>query len=146
MDTLTCPVEVRASAAGPELRATLLSEGRAARGGRAELFAPGALLWPADGVAIRLEHLGAEVARAVPVRDGTEVRIATPATPAIYDAVKAGRRFMSIEFTPLAEMRTAGGVREIERAFVDGAALTDDPEYHQTVAEVRDKAPRRVWL
>lgn len=107
---------------------------------------PGAVVWPADGIAIRTEHLGAEHARAIPERDGTEIRITAPASPAIFDAVNAGRKWLSVEFHAITETRTAGGVREIERALVDGASLTDDPEYHQTVAEVRAARRRRVWL
>ena len=137
-DTFTAAVEVRSSADGPMLHGVILTEGRAARGGRAELFAPGAVVWPSDGIAIRLEHRGAEAARAVPTREGTEVRISTPATPDIFRAVRDGRRWMSVEFTSLRETRTAGGVREIESALVDGAALVETPEYQQTRAEVRE--------
>lgn len=128
------------------LHGVIMTEGHVARGGRAEVFAPGSVVWPTDGVAIRLEHLGAEVARAVPTRVGTEIRIAVPATPDIFSAVKSGKDHMSVEFVALREVRTASGVREVESAYVDGAALTDDPEYVQTRAEVRDRSPRRVWL
>ena len=145
MDTYNVPIEVRASAEGPRLHGVILTEGRAARGGRAELFIPGAVVWPADGIAIRAEHLGPEIARAVPTRDGTEIRIAASASPAVFEAVKNGRRWMSVEFHAIAETRTSAGVREITRALVDGASLTDDPEYHQTRAEVRTRR-RRVWL
>ena len=146
MDSLRFPVEVRASEHGPMLHGILITEGRAARGGRAELFAPGATIWPTAGVAILLTHRGAPVARAVPTREGNEIRISAPANPAIFDAVKAGRKWMSVEFTALSETRTAGGVREIESAYVDCAALTDDPEYHQSSAEVRTRCKRKVWL
>ena len=145
MDILTAPVEVRASAEGPRLHGVILTEGRAARGGRAELFAPGAVVWPADGIAIRAEHLGPEIARAVPTRDGTEIRVSAPASPDVFQAVKSGRRWMSVEFHSIAESRTPAGVREITRALVDGASLTNDPEYVQTAAEVRTRR-RKVWL
>ena len=129
------------------LRGVILQEGRAASGGRAELFAPGAITWPHDGIAIRTEHRGAEHGRAVPVRETNgEIRIEAPATPAVFAAVESGCRFMSVEFYPLAENRTTGGVREITRALVDGAALTNRPEYGQTAAEVRSRSSRRVWL
>ena len=129
------------------LRAVILSEGRAAIGGRAELFTPGAIVWPAEGIAIRIEHRGAEVGRAVPERVGTEIRITAKATPAIFAAVEQRRqRYASVEFHALAETRTAGGVREIQRALVDGFSLTDDPEY-ETRAEIRKAWRRsRVWL
>ena len=139
-------VEVRASGSGPMLHGVIVQEGRAATGGRAELFAPGALAWPADGIAIRGEHHGAELARAVPTREPTgEIRVATPATPPIFAAVSAGRRYMSVEFRALREIRTPAGVREIQSALVDAAALTDDPEYGQTRAEVRSREVR-LWL
>ena len=144
MDTLTCAVECRASESGPVLRGVLLREGTAARGGRAELFTPGALTWPADGVDVRLVHLGPAETRAAVERDGTEVRITAPATPAIFAAVEAGRRFLSVEFHALAETRTAGGVRETARARVAGAALVPNPEYGGTAAEVRSR--RRRWV
>ena len=147
MARLVVPVECRASDSGPRLHGVILTEGRAARGGRAELFIPGAVVWPADGIGVQTEHHGTVETRGVPTREGTEIRISAPATPAIFDAVKNGRKWLSVEFTPLAETRTAGGVREIERAFVDRAALTDSPEYAQTRAEVRKaQRRRRVWL
>ena len=74
--------------------------------------------------------------------DGS-IQIAAKASPAIVAAVKGGRTAMSVEFAALRENRTAGGVRELTRAFVDGAALTrpDDAEYQQTRAEVRTRDP-----
>ena len=73
-------------------------------------------------------------------REGAEIRITAPATPAIFAAVQAGQKWMSVEFHSVREVRTAGGVREIEQALLDGLpAITDDPEYHQTSAEVRTK-------
>lgn len=130
----------------PRLHGVILVEGRAARGGRAELFAPGAVTWPNDGIAIRTEHFGPVEARAMPSRVGTEIRISARATPGIVQAVQAGRRRMSVEFHLLAETRTAAGVREIERALVDAVALTDHAEYDQTSAEVRDRKVTRWWL
>ena len=129
------------------MNGVILQEGRAAAGGRAELFVPGSVSWPESGISIRAAHRGAEEVRAIPIRepDGT-IRVSAVATPAIVEAVRAGRDSMSVEFFPLRENRTAGGVREIERALIDGAALTSDPEYKQTAAEVRNKRARRVWL
>ena len=145
VEQLVCTVECRASESGPMLRGVIVQEGRAARGGRRELFAPGAVTWPADGIAIRGEHLGPELARAVPVRgDRGEVRIEAPASPSIMAAVgRRNQRYLSVEFHALREVRTTGGVREIELAIVTAAALTDRPEYHQARAEVRER--RRRW-
>ena len=142
-------VEIREVEGIARLHGVILQEGRAAAGGRNELFAPGSVLWPETGVAIRTEHRGRAEAHALPARqpDGS-IAIAAKATPAIVAAVKAGRKSMSIEFVSLRETRTAAGVREIERAFVDGAALVnpDDAEYHQTHAEVRTRRKVTTWL
>lgn len=111
------------------------------------MFTPGSLVWPSDGIAILTEHHGRPETRAVPERaPNGEIRIAARATPAVFAAVNAGRRFMSVEFNALEETRTAGGVREIQRAMVSAAALTDSPEYQQARAELRDRDEVRVWL
>ena len=146
METLHCPVEVRESASGPPmLHGVLIQEGRAASA-RAEVFAPGSLVWASAGVAIRAKHLGVEDARAVPTREANgEIRIAAPASPAIVAAFNEGRKFLSIEFHALQETRSAAGVREIQQAFLPGVALVSDPEYKQAKAEVRSTR-RRVWL
>ena len=145
--TINVPVEVREAEDGPRLHGTIIAEGRAASGGRRELFAPGAVTWPEPGIAIRLAHHGRAEVHARPVRQPNgEIRIAVKATPAIAAAVASGKDAMSVEFFALREHRTAGGGREILRALVDGAALTDDPEYHQTRAEVRRRRRAQVWL
>ena len=143
--SLTCAVECRASNDGPMLHGVVITEGRAARGGRAEVFAPGALTWREDGIGINLTHLAAPEVRAVPVREGNEIRISAKATPALFAAVNGGKRYMSVEFHPITETRTAGGIREIELALLTAATLTDDPEYHQTSAEVRDADTDWNW-
>ncbi len=147
-ERLTFAVECRSSEDGPMLHGVILQEGRAAAGGRAEVFAPGALVWPNDGIGILTEHRGAVEARAVPTREPNgEIRISTPATPMIVRAVdQDGKRHMSVEFHTVRENRTAAGVREIERALVDAAALVRSPEYSQTSAEVRERPEVRVWL
>ena len=149
MNLLHRVVEVReADADGPMLLATIVQEGRAAGGGRLELFTPRSIVWPPTGVAIRTEHRGREVARAIPTRDENgEIRIATPAIPEIRAAF-AVKRFMSVEFRCLAENLTPAGVREIAMAFVDAAAMTSDPEYVQATAEVRTRQRRRpgAWI
>ena len=145
METLNCPVEVRESATGPVLHGVLIQEGRAASA-RAEVFAPLSLVWASDGVAIRAKHLGAEVSRAIPTREANgEIRIETPASAGLVAAFNEGRRFLSIEFHAVQETRNAAGVREIQQAFVPGAALVSEPEYKQARAEVR-ALQRRVWL
>ena len=138
-------LELREEQDGPRLRGTILQEGRAGST-RAELFAPNSVLWPEGGISIRTEHRGRELAKAVPVRyPGGEIRIDTPATPELRDAVNSGKRFMSVEFSALDELRTQAGVREITQALVKAAALTRVPEYAQTSAEVRTQKVS-VWL
>ena len=144
---LVFSVECRASADGPMLHGVVLQEGRAATGGRAEVFAPLSTDWPAASIAIMTEHRGTVETRAVPERaDNGEIRIAAKATPTIFQAVNAGKRYMSVGFHAQEAVRTRGGVREIRRALITGAALTNDPEYEQTAAEVRTRKARRVWL
>ena len=147
-DTLqyVVPVEVREADDGPKLRGTILQEGRAAQGGRAEVFAPLSVVWPSDGIALLGEHRGAALAHAVPTRDADgSLRIETPATPAILEAY-ATRKFFSVEFHAISEVRTKAGVREITRALVDAAAMVKSPEYSQATAEIRARNRRKVWL
>ena len=144
-ETLHCPVEIREANDGPTLRGVILQEGRAASGGRAEVFAPLSVVWPSDGIALLGEHRGEALAHAVPVRgvDGS-LRIETRATPEIIAAYET-RRYFSVEFHAISEVRTKGGVREISRALVESAALVPNPEYPNVKAEVR-ASRRRVWL
>lgn len=106
-------------------------------------------------VALRMEHLGREVMRFEPTISGAEVRIdaARPDTRdgrTLADEIRQGkRRGMSVEFHALRQSR-AQGVREIERALVDGVIATGDPAYRQTRVEVREGLLERrraaVWL
>lgn len=138
--------------AGGELHGVIIQEGRAASGGRSEVFAPGSVTWPASGVAVLTEHNGRAELRAFPHRDTNgEIRIRARATDAIKAAIAAGKKFMSVEFRAIQERTTKAGVREVLKAYVDAAALVSDPEYDVTAAEVRDQAkakPRAelLWL
>ena len=141
--------ELRQTDGGPRLHGVLIQEGRAATGGRAELFAPGSVVWPDSGVAIKIGHGGKQAATAHPARHPSgEIRISAPATPAMVAAVEGGRDGLSVEFLALREQRTAGGVREISRALVDAAALVSSPEYQQARAELRSKKRKApaLWL
>ena len=124
---------------GRTLHGVMLQEGRAASR-RREIFTPGSVEWPDDGVAILTRHRGAPEIRAIPVRepDG-RIRIEAPATDPIREAVAAGRTSMSVEFKSLRENRTAGGIREVLRALVPRVALVADPEYTMTSAELRQR-------
>ena len=107
---------------------------------------PGSVVWPAEGIGIGLQHLGAVETRAVPTRVGNEIRVEADATPKLFAAVNAGAKFMSLEFHSLSEQRTKSGCRELLSALVTGAIVTDDPEYETTAAEVRTSKRRRFWL
>ena len=149
----TIEIEIREqSGKEPTLFGTMIQEGRASVGGLRELFAPGAIEWPSEGVGIMTEHRGAIEVRGQVIRhrDG-KLTLTARATDKIRKAVADGKRFMSVEFQALKERTTAGGIREIERALVSNAALVRQPEYGQTAAEVRSQAAdikRRagVWL
>ena len=133
--------------AGGELHGTILTEGRAASGGRAEVFAPGSVTWPAQGIGILVEHGGQAETRAFPHRaPNGELNVRARATDAIRAAIGAGKSYMSVEFVGVEERTTAGGVREILSAYVMAAALVDSPEYDTTRAEVRAKRRGRWWM
>ena len=82
----------------------------------------------------------------MPSRDADgSLRIETRATPAILEAYET-RKFFSVEFHAISEVRTKGGIREITRALVDAAALVTSPEYSQATAEIRARSRRKYWL
>lgn len=145
-------VEVRSDQrGGPRLHGVMIQEGRAGDT-LAEVFAPGSVLWPSDGVRISIEHDGFTEVVGHPFRtaDG-EIRISAPATPAIEAAVAAGKQHMSVSFHALESRTTESGIREITRAIVPRAALTDHPVYMTTKAEIRStqdrlEYKRRLWL
>ena len=146
LETLHSPVELREATGGPRLHGVLIQEGRAASE-RAEVFAPLSLVWASAGIALRTTHLGAEDSRAIPTREANgEIRIDAPASPSMVSAFAEGQRFLSIEFHALKETRSKSGVREIQLALIDAAALVSTPEYTQAAAEVRARSRRRVWL
>ena len=140
------PVELRDADDGPMLRGVVLQEGRAAAGGRAEVFSPFSVVWPHDGISLRGEHRGSELARVVPTRDTDgSLRVETRATPAILDRVRHAASTSLSSFTRWPRSARPGGVREIQRALIEAAALVPNPEYPNVRAEVRSKR-RRVWL
>ena len=140
----TLQIEIRREA--DALHGVIIQEGRAASGSRSELFTPGAILWPAEGVEILLEHRGKVAATVIPQRAANgEIRFSTPLSPDILAAWEAGKRHLSIEFVALAERRVKAGIREISKALVRAAALVSAPEYDAAVAEIRDQKRRRRW-
>ena len=145
-ESLCAPIELRESEGGPQIVGCLIQEGRIASV-RAEIFAPGSLVWDGTrGIALRASHLGVEDSRTMPVRSTNgEIRIAAPASAALIAAYNQGRKFLSIEFYAIQQSRNAANVRELQEAYLSGAALVADPEYVQATAEVRSKRVR-VWL
>ena len=160
MDEILCDIEIRqdeAMASPGRLVGTLLRYGeRASR--RAEVFEPGSLEWPAEGVVLRRQHeRGQPIARVIPsVRDGAVViDTQLPETRAGRDAaaeIRSGLfRGLSVEFRPALQSH-AGGLRRIKRALLTGAGLVDSPEYGGSVVEVRQRGGARralgyrLWL
>ena len=128
---------------GERIIATVIQEGRAASQ-RRELFTVGALQWNTSGIDILDSHKGTSIANAMPSRsmDG-RVQVSIPATAHIVE-LRERKPYMSIEFIALEENTTNGGIREITRALLTGAAFVDDPEYVQANTEIRNK--KRRWL
>lgn len=139
----TFEVEVRESRGRKRLSGTMVTEGRAASGGRREVFAPGSVSWPVEGVGVSVGHYAAvEIrAQAMRQRDG-KITLSGDATDAVERAIEGGARYMSVEFVTIRERTTKGGVREILEAFVPRAALVRNPEYDTTAAEVRNRPQR----
>ena len=134
------------------LYGVMLQEGRAATGGRAELFAPGSVEWPSSGVGIATVHLGPTETRGQVIRhsDG-RLSLTAPSTPEVAKAFNEGKRFLSVEFVAQKARVTAGGVREILSALVHRAAMVKTPEYDMTAVEVRGavveiERKARLWL
>lgn len=150
---IRCALEVRADStrSGPgRITGTILETGRVA-GDRPEVFAPGSVRVPANGIALLLEHRGRSFMRTRPVESGAAVRIddTLPDTPEGREAarlIRTGERArLSIEFRSLDEARVSG-VREVREAIVDAAALVAAGAYDQARAEVRSKRLPRFWL
>ena len=155
MDEIRCSIELRAdeSRQSPgRIVGTLITYGKCALD-RPEVFAPGALQWPADGIILNMQHdRQAPIMRFTPELAGDELRIdaALPDTQRGRDAAVMVRNGtftgLSIEFRSKSEGRSAG-VRQIRKAHLAAAALVDSPSHASTV-EVRAKPStrRRVWL
>ena len=152
-----CAVECRAdeSRQGPgRIVGTLIEAGRVA-GDRPEVFAPGSIRWPREGIRLLAEHRGAQVLAFQPVEDGAALRVDellpdTPLGRAAADGIRDGSRSaLSVEFHATEEAQVSG-VREVRSAFVDAAALVPSGAYEQARAELRGRTQpgrgRRVWL
>ena len=154
MTEIRCAVEIREdeSRQSPgRLTGTLIQTGRVA-GDRREVFTPGSIRWPANGIRLLAEHRGRMVGRFQPIEDGSEIRIDYPLPDTalgreVAAEVRAGRKAgMSVEFFATDEAQVQG-VREVRGALVDAAAVVESPAYDQARVEVRGRAGgRRVWL
>ncbi len=128
----------------------LLPIGRVA-GDRREVFTPGAVSWPHNGMRLLLEHRGRQAMRFAPEASGAELRIDTelPDTAEGREAaelVRSGQRSaLSIEFHAVDE-GIVQGVCEVRAAIVDAAALVPSGAYDQARAEVRQRREVRLWL
>ena len=135
---------------GRTLSGVVVAEGQPATGGRAEVFTPGSIEWPDEGIDIKPAHRTPVEVRAIPVRDSqSRITIEAPLTDKLRTAWERGHRYLSIEFHSIEERTTAGGVRAINRALAVGAALVPNPEYDLSKAEVREQEQDREiyrWL
>ena len=159
MDEIRCMLEWRAdeSRASPGRLIGTLIEYETRAVDRPEIFAAGALSWPADGIVLNLSHDRKQpLTRFIPEvsENRVIVNVELPNTSRGRDAAVMVRnntlRGLSIEFRSLAEGRR-GELREVRRASLHGAALADDAAYGGGV-EVRDRGPGRkpgrttLWL
>ena len=129
---------------GKRLEGIILQEGRAATE-RREVFAPKSVSWAASGIDIKDGHHGDSVAVAFPKRDTAgNIGVSIPLNPGLSAAFRRSGPGLSVEFVALEERSTAGGIREITKAYVDAAALVRNPEYTQAKAEIRKR--RVKWL
>ena len=169
MTEIRAKVELRDGADGSPgiLSGVLMRYGEPGEKGR-EVFAPGSLRWPSNGIRIDHAHGSAALAgramqppimRVIPVvsADGAEVRIEAPLpdTTAARDLAALMRSDppvytgLSVEFHAEREHRDGTGRRVIDVARLDGAGLVDNPSYPGTRVEIRSGAlpgRRRLWL
>ena len=132
------------------LAGTLLRYGEVARD-RREVFARGALTWPAEGILVNWNHERSKpLLRALPFLDGDAVKIDAqiPNTVLGRDTVVNIRSGvfsgLSVEFHSRSEGRR-GNLREIRSAFLGAAALVDAGAYSGSKVEVRAKTEARAW-
>ena len=144
-------LELRASETSPgRIVGTLIETGRVA-GDRREVFTPGSVRWPSNGLRLLAEHRGRQIMRFEPKVAGSEIRIDAPLPDTalgreVAAEIRAGRkRGLSVEFFATDEAQVSG-VREVRSALVDAVAVIESPAYDQARVEVRSRRGRRVWL
>ena len=155
MDELRCSIEIRADDTNESpgrIVGTLLAFGEKARD-RPEVFVPGSLTFPEDGLILNRQHDRRNpIMRFVPTLRGNELVIdaALPSTSAGRDAAVEVRdglfTGLSIEFQSMREEHRAG-VRTILAGALRGAALVGKGAYRGSTGSVRNESTRRrVWL
>ena len=166
-ERLEIPIEYRAddSNASPGMLSGVLMRYGTRGRRRAEMFEQDAFHWRDDGIVIRELHPqrgGPEtppIMRTLPFLEGRELRISAPLPNStlgrdIAETMKGPLPLyggMSVEFAPERETRQ-GGLRLIQRAYLDGAALVLRGEYAESTVEVRSESglilPRAesLWL
>lgn len=161
MDELLCEIrwaeDVTNQSPGM-LTGTLLTYGERARD-RAERWAEGSAIWPADGFVVNEQHnRQAPIVRVIPYVEDGKVKVSTPlpntqrgrdAATNIREGVLTG---LSVEFRG-PQARMVGGVREIRQAHLEAAGLVDLASYTGSTVEVRESTggvtlPRlaTLWL
>ena len=155
-DEIRCAVEFREDETrrGPgRLVGRILTYGQRAKD-RPELFEPGALTWPSEGVVLNRQHArGAPIMRVLPTQVDDELRIDQPLpdTAAGRDAateIRSGlMRGLSVSFQA-GRQSFARGVRRIQSATMTAVGLVDSPSYDAPVevrARVQGRRHRRLW-
>ena len=152
MDEIRCAIKIEDRAEGKPSRlvGVLLPFGKQAQD-RAEMFLPGSLSWPEDGVLLRRQHNRSQpILKFLPIQDeeGLKVDAPIPDTVAGRDAAEEIRSGLfsglSVEFRAT-KQTILSGVRRIAAGVLCGAGLVDSPSYSQAKVEVeaRAKAERR---
>ena len=142
-------IECRESEGCPGLIDGVLIETGRVAGDKAEVFAPGSIAWPNNGISLLAEHLGRRVLRFQPVQDGNVLRIReklpdTDLGREVAREIRSGNKTeLSIEFFSREEAKVAG-VREIRHALVDCVALVGTGSYGaQAKVTLREQRSRR---
>ena len=146
------PVELREAPDSPGLlEGTLLPWNEVSPSFR-EMFEPGSVSWPAEGVVLREQHnRSAPIVRFTPTETaaGLQVAIALPDTQRGRDAATSVRngtlRGLSVEFRAQHDLYK-DGIRIVKASRLMGAGLVDDPAYLSAKASVRARGRPRLWL